>query len=497
MSEAGSPAAAGEEWVLIGLDDKLAKKQGVPARVPVPKAEFDSLADKGMGIEQIRGWVGKFMSTSAAPRSANWRTENAALVKSFESFISKKDGWAKAQTAFAKGDFKTAIGALRLISNVDPNDHAARYNLASALANTGEHAKALELLDAIRQTWGDDAEYHMMRANVLLALQRREEATNALVDALEVDPSHRGALDGLKGLGVLVSLYEDPRDATSLIYVRSDSVLQHMQSVWSAAERDVDYWLDQIAHHSLEKRAVIVLAAAEKALEKAPGDVRLLAAKIGALRDLGRHDEALELARSRATKDSSAAASVDVARCLLAKGLDDDARAELDRALQKDPGDLMALDLRFWPRDRHDLQQLQSAIPSLQAHAEKHVESPGVWRSLARARLAIGDADAALAMFEKAVALAPKDDDLRAEWWGELARHGKFDAVIGDAAKISDMKTRDWKLRWNEAEAYAGAGRATEAQAAFAQINQDESLHVDVRKRAKRAAMTAGQPKSP
>jgi len=96
-------------------------------------------------------------------------------------------------------------------------------------------------------------------------------------------------------------------------------------------------------------------------------------------------------------------------------------------------------------------------------------------------------------MFEKAVGLAPKDDDLRAEWWGELARHGKHEAVIADAAKIPDIKTRDWKLRWNEAEAYAAAGRTMEAQAAFAQITQDESLHVDVRKRAKRAAASAMQ----
>ena len=36
-----------------------------------------------------------------------------------------------------------------------------------------------------------------------------------------------------------------------------------------------------------------------------------------------------------------------------------------------------------------------------------------------------------------------------------------------------------------------------EAQAAFAQINQDEALHVDVRKRAKRAALNVLQPKEP
>jgi hypothetical protein len=54
------------------------------------------------------------------------------------------------------------------------------------------------------------------------------------------------------------------------------------------------------------------------------------------------------------------------------------------------------------------------------------------------------------------------------------------------------MKARDWKARWNHAEAFAASGRKIEAQTVFAGINHDESLHIDVRKRAKRAAMGIG-----
>jgi len=125
----------------------------------------------------------------------------------------------------------------------------------------------------------------------------------------------------------------------------------------------------------------------------------------------------------------------------------------------------------------------------LQAHAEEHPASSGGWRMLARGRLAIGDSERALTLFEKAVALAPGDDDLRAEWWAELVRLGRSVEVIADAEKLGDMKTHDWKARWNHAEAFAAAGRKIEAQAVFAAINHDDSLHVDVRKRAKRAAM--------
>ena len=43
-------------------------------------------------------------------------------------------------------------------------------------------------------------------------------------------------------------------------------------------------------------------------------------------------------------------------------------------------------------------------------------------------------------------------------------------------------------LRWNEAEAYSGLGKQMEARACFTALNFDESLHVDIRRRAKRAA---------
>jgi tetratricopeptide (TPR) repeat protein len=480
------------DWMIITLDEKVARKQGVPSRIPVPKGEFEGLADKGMTVEQMRGWVSKFITTSPAMHNANWRTENAQLARAFEVFVAKKDGWAKAQDAFGKNDFKTAIGALRMISNIDPNDHCAKFNLASAMASTGDHASAITQLEAIVDTWGDDADFHLTRANVLLALQRRDDAIGALADALERDPTFKPALDLLKNLGVLAAIYEDPRDAASLTYVRSDKVIEHIESVWAAAPRDVDYYLRQVAYHQSERRFDVALAAADKAIALADGgapDARAVSARITALRELKRVEEATNAARAQLEKGPSPGAHVDLARCLLAAKKNDEANAELDRAIALDAGDLMALDLRWWPAERHDLGLLEAAIPKLEAHAEAHPESAGAWRMVARARLAIGGTEKAMALFEKAVALAPGDDDLRAEWWAELVRLGKADAVLADAEKLGDMKAHDWKLRWNQAEAFASLRRKMEAQACFAAINHDESLHLDVRKRAKRAAM--------
>jgi tetratricopeptide (TPR) repeat protein len=482
------------DWVLISLDEKLARKQGVPAKIPVPKGEFESLADKGMTIDQMRAWVHKFTTTSPAMHNASWRTQNAALARSLEVFIAKKDSWAKAQEAFAKSDFKTAVGSLRMLSNIDPNDHCAKLNLAAALAGSGDHAGALALLDQIADTWSDDAEYHVSRANAFLALERRDDAIGALADALERDGSHQGALNSLKTLGVLAAIYEDPLDAKSLTYVRSDKLVEHMESVFDAATRDVDYYMRQVAYHQMERRPAVALVAATRAAALGD-DPRAASARITALRELGRNEEAKTAAQAQLDKAPSAGAHVDLARCLLAIGDTDGANAELDRAIALDPGDLMALDLRWWPAARHDLQQLQAAVPSFEKHAEAHPENAGACRVAARAWLALGSADKAMGLFEKAVALAPADDDLRAEWWAELVRHQNAAAVLADAEKLGDMKGRDWKLRWNQAEAFAATGRKMEAQTVFASINHDEKLHVDVRKRAKRAAMgVAGAP---
>ncbi|MCW5837534.1 MAG: hypothetical protein KIS78_34395, partial [Labilithrix sp.] len=190
-----------------------------------------------------------------------------------------------------------------------------------------------------------------------------------------------------------------------------------------------------------------------------------------------------ELAR----RPAPAWAHVELARCLFDEGKADEGRAELDRALALDPSDQTALLLRYWPREVKDIAAVQACIPALASFAEAHPQAAGAWRSLARAKAAVGADDEACALFARAVATAPEDDELRAECWAQLSHAKKFDEVLRDAASLDDIAKRDWKLRWNEAEAQRGLGKASEARAAFAAINADESLHVEVRRRAKRA----------
>jgi len=482
--------SADVEWVLISLDEKMAKRQGLPAQLPVPKPEFEGLAEKGLSIDLSRKWIKDFLTNSEPGKSGAWRKKNSAIVASFEAFIDKAPLWDRAQKAFAERDYEKAISSLKRIASMDPDDHAARLNQASALANMGDHAGALKAFQGIRKTFEGDPDYHVAVGHVHIALKNRDAALDEMVLALEAKPDCQPALDAMVQLGVLVPIYENPKDASSLLYVRADAVFDYLAQQWDAEPRTPDFFLEQLAYHERELRFGVVLAAAERAIKAAgeAGSERAELARVAALRALGRVDESIAAARAYSEKKpASAGAHVELGKSLAAKGDADAARAELERALQIDPGDLNALMTRFWPQDPNDIAKIGEMVPSLEAFSKEHPDVPGVLRTLGRAYLPLGRIDDALDLFKRAVSLSPADDELRAEHWGELGKQQRYQEILDDAAKITDMNKRDWKLRWNEAEAYAGLGKKMEARAAFSAINFDESLHVDIRKRAKRA----------
>jgi tetratricopeptide (TPR) repeat protein len=489
MSEQAEP-----EWVLIGLDDVVARKQGMPNRIPIPKERFEGLADEGLKPDVLRKWIEDFLLTSEPGQSANWRRRNSELVTRLESYVDKVPMLDKANAAFQTNDFEKATKILKRITALDPEDHAAKLNLASALANQGDYKKAMKNFKAIRETYDDDPDYHLGVAQIHVAEGRTDEAIEELVIALERKPDHRPSMDALAKLGVLAAIYEDPRDAASLTYVRSDAVLDYLKERWGAEERDADYYLQQLTYHERERRYEVALAAAEAAIAaaKEPLETAELG-RVANLRALGRLDDAVAAAEAYAAKASeSAGAQVELARCLAKAGKTELADAAKQKALELEPGHQEALVLAFWPDDQEDIRQVQEAVPGLQKFADDHPDVAGAWRSLARAKLVTGPFEEALALFEKAVGMTPDDDDLRGEWWGELARDTRYEEILADAAKLGDMKARHWTLRWNEAEAYRGLEKLMEARACYMAINVDETLHLDIRKRAKRAVQELG-----
>ncbi|MSP25226.1 MAG: tetratricopeptide repeat protein [Myxococcales bacterium] len=493
MSEKRKGAVLEREWVLVALDAKMSRRQGMPTKVPVPKDEFEGLADKGLQGEVLRAWIREFLAESEMGKDGNWRRRNSEMVTQLEGFYDKAPLWEKAQKLFAANDFENALKTLKRIVVMCPDDHAARMNYASALANSGDYDKAYKELKQIRESFAGEPDYHVTFAQILVMREEKEAATEELYLALDAKPDHMGAMDALAKLGVLAKIYTEPRDATSLTFVPTAILTSYFEEqVWGAAERTAAYYLEQLGYHASEKRFELALLAADRARGIEPSE-KAEAGRVSALRELGRTDDAIAAAREFVLSHQGAVlVHNELALTLHRAGRADEARLAIENALAADPGDQTALALRFWPADRGDLQEVQAAIPGLASWAEAHTDVAGAWRSLARATLSVGREEDALAVFAKAVALAPQDDELRSEWWSELSRAGHYDAVVRDSETLSDMKTRDWQLRWNEAEAYRGLNRMMEARACYMQLNGDESLQIDIRKRAKRAATELG-----
>src|SRR5689334_14597838 len=96
------------EWVMISLDPKMARRQGLPAQIPLPKTEFESLADKGLSVETARKWVKDFLAESPMGQDATWRRRNSGMVNTFDAFLDNAALWEKAQKAFGENDFPKA-----------------------------------------------------------------------------------------------------------------------------------------------------------------------------------------------------------------------------------------------------------------------------------------------------------------------------------------------------------------------------------------------------
>jgi tetratricopeptide (TPR) repeat protein len=486
-----------EEWALLDLEERVARRHGMPRRVPLPMKEAEKVSKEGLSASRVRAHIQTFLSST----SAEWRTQNAPLAKSYDAFLAKGPFVDRAEQAARKNDTAGVVGALQMVSRLDPDDHGARLNIATAKVQAGDAAGALRELSAIAETFAGDAEFHHLYGEVRRATGDREGAIGEMVLALEAQGDFRPAMDALVQLGVLARVYENPVDATSLTYVRADALRSYFEGIWAENEPSIDALLLALAYHESEARHEVVLLAADRILA-APGATasqgeRAAVAASTALRALGLRDEA----RSRIDAflaDNPASASALVERAALARSMGDEALAKssLEAALASDPGDALALLATFWPADQDDLNAMATTANALEGYTTAHPSSVGALRSLARARGKLHDHEGAAATLGRAVALAPEDDDLRAEHWVVLGLCGRFGDIVADAATLSDLPKRGWRLRWSEAEALRAMGKALEARAAFTAINHDDSLLVDVRRRAKRAAENVSAPSS-
>jgi tetratricopeptide (TPR) repeat protein len=306
------------EWVLVGLDERMARQQGLPACLPMPRGALAELAGASLDLEHARAWIKAFLASGELDRSGPLREKGAAIVADLEAFLDKGPLWDEARRAFTEGAYDRASDALKHIVTIDPEDHAARLNLASAQANLGDHASALKALQVIKRTFDGDADYHVAVGHVLMALDQPEPAVEQFLLALGAAADCQPALDALVELGLFSAIEAVAGDPASLTYVRADKLVDYVTGQWDAEPRRIEFYLEQLERHASERHYILVLAAAERALrlvDAAPlaasalRDGRLPWAVAEAYAGLGRTSEARA---AFLAMDSDASLPVDV-----------------------------------------------------------------------------------------------------------------------------------------------------------------------------------------
>ena len=472
------------EWGLIQLDEKLAKRAGMPPRLPVPKGKMEELGDQGMSHQVARQWIQEFLGVMGP----SLEKQDPQLAQRYRAYLAKSNHWQKAEAAFAQQDFATAIRLLRTITQLDPDDYAARQSLATAYLAAQDTDAALKLFANMVEVWSGVADFHVAYAQAHLSAGAREAALEQFVLALEAQPDCRPAMEGLATLDVLVRFYEDPLDLATLIYVRKDSLVEYLEGSWDAQDLSPEAYLLRVTDHESEGRYAAMRAAAERAVRVAPDNMEGHLARARACRLAGDLEQAKAFIESSQQQyPESAQLCAELAKCARAAADHEAEEAALARALELDPGEVTALGMRFLSVADTDLEGVRAQLPPLEEHVAKHPNAAGAWRVLARVHARVGSEDPSIEAYARALELAPEDDDLRGEYWTALIHWGRFDTVLAEAEKIEQITNRDWKLRWAEAEAMQGLGRRMEARGAFMGINGDRSLHIAIRARAKRA----------
>lgn len=128
----------------------------------------------------------------------------AAAVKAQEALAHKPDDaealYELGIAALSTGRHEAAIAAFRRVLRGDPRSVDALAGLASALRAHNQPAAALQEIDAALALAPYHPSLHHNRGNILMALNRREEATASYRTVLGLKPDHEGAAYMLKSL---------------------------------------------------------------------------------------------------------------------------------------------------------------------------------------------------------------------------------------------------------------------------------------------------------
>ena len=310
--------AAGD-WVLISLDEKLAKRQGV-RRACRYRGEFEGLCERGMGSRRCGGPVVPL----ERPKDTAWRTENSVARGEPRGVHLEAGLWAKAQKAFAANDFKRASTLPQIAVSIRTITRV-RMNLGNAYANTGDHAKALG-----PSAPSADLQRRRGLPFVRRAAPPRSARFPVAAGGRRVRARPRANPECKPAMDALVKLPASPiwrsRDATSLTYVRATAWLEGPRGGVGRARPDRAILLEQLAVTTRSGGdAAVALPRRRSRPRRLPNEKEAERARMGKVAAPSRPAKRDGNPQARRKKERARRGRVELARCLFDEGKTDGA----------------------------------------------------------------------------------------------------------------------------------------------------------------------------
>ncbi len=456
------------EWIQIGLDDGEARRLGMPASLPVPKAAYDEFAENPPTFEEFVAWTREFLA----------EMPDHPLAASVRVFGEKGPLWIAARAHLLEGEWADALELLLQILTLDPDDAAAHFNLGAVYRNLGDPGRSLAEYARCEAFFADSGLYYTNRARTHEALQQVEAAVADYRAALELLPGDEFVLEQLARLGELVELSVNPENPEETIFVTRENYVQAVEGFWASAPQTPAFFLEQAALLLDEGRAELAMQAADRALALGTDAAEAWLYKGLALWRLRRHDDAIAaLEEFVAREPESAAGLLNLAKVVWEQRGHAAAIPLLGRVVEWDPNNVPALQMLAATTGGEDV---PGAFERIEAVRDAYPEAWAPYRVLGDLHWQEEEPDAAIHAYAAALARGA-DDDTIAGYLAILGELERPDEMARVADSVPALERRALALRWNAMQGYLDASRTADAARLLRSIIDDPDLSAENR----------------
>lgn len=334
-----------------------------------------------------------------------------------------------AATALADGEIALAVTLARSVTDAAPDNPEGWHVLGIALANLGEFDNALQSLEKASGKYSKNAEPLIVMGEILVSLDRHDEARSALTRATEVDPGNWRAFEILAAL--------DTADGDT-----DGAIQNYQQIVLKSPEGRILPWarLSQLQWNTGDESGA--LETMRRYTDQNPTDAAGFVA-LGRIETAAESYEAALASFQRAVElaPDDRLVALGLARVQRAVGDMDAARNTLRAAAERYPDDAnVAYELGSLLGLERDYEGARAAFTS---GLETAPGDPTLLRAASRAEFRLGDVPEALALAQK---IAPDQTTPADRVWLAtlLEREGDVPGALAEYSAAIEGDPKNW-----------------------------------------------------